>query len=277
MSVVTTPAVLLRSFNYSETSRILRLYTLDLGLVGVMAKGIRKGGAQGRGGLETFSQGDLTLYIRPTRDLQTFKEFALRASGKGLGRDVLRFAAASLLAELVLVHAGSEPSPEVFGRLTAGLSRIEEVERNDVVAALLNEGWMLVAALGYQPQLDPCVHCGTSLLDSDLGRFDFGAGGVRCSSCAVEIAGPMIGPGARKQLGALIQGSTEAAITKPKAHLQLLHDFTVYHVSDSKALQSLRFLASVEHLDVDMAPGTSADVVMEAETVRSSEPDQDES
>ena len=272
---MTTPAVLLRSFNYSETSRILRLYTLDLGLVGVMAKGLRKGGAQGQGGLQTFSQGDLTLYMRPTRDLQTFKEFALRTSGKGLGRDVIRFAAASLLAELVLVHAGSEPSPEVFGRLTAGLSRIEEVERNDVVAVLLNEGWMLVAALGYQPQLDPCVHCGTSLLDSDMGRFDCGAGGVRCSSCAVEIAGPMIGPRARKQLGALIQGFTEAAITKPKAHLQLLHDFTVYHVSGSKALQSFRFLASVAHLDVDMAPGTSADVV--TETVRSSEPDQDES
>ena len=262
MSVVTTPAVLLRSFNYSETSRILRLYTLDHGLVGVMAKGIRKGGGQGRGGLETFSQGDLTMYMRPTRDLQTFKEFSLRESGKGLGRDVLRFAAASVLAEFVLIHAGSEPSPEVFERLTSGLRRIEQVERDHVLAALMNEGWMLVAALGYEPQLDPCVHCENALTDSDLGRFDFGAGGVRCPDCAVDIAGPMIGPGAREQLAALVQGPTDLPITKPKAHLQLLHDFTLYHVSGSKALQSFRFLASVARLDLttvpDGLPGTEA-------------------
>ncbi len=271
MSVVTTPAVLLRSFNYSETSRILRLYTLDLGLVGVMAKGIRKGGGQGRSGLETFSRGDLTLYVRPTRDLQTFKEFALRESGGGLGRDVVRFAAASVLAELVLAHTESEPSPEVFGRLIAGLKRVEEVERDDVVAALLNEGWMLVSALGYQPQLDPCVQCANPLTDSDLGRFDFGAGGVRCPVCAVEIAGPLIGPGAREQLDALLQGPTDLPITKPKAHLQLLHDFTVYHVSGSKPLQSFRFLVSVAQLEVDTSPGGAVDAPGEEESGRSAE------
>ncbi len=272
MSLVTTPAVLLRSFNYSETSRILQLYTLDLGLVGVMAKGIRKGGGQGRSGLDTFSRGDLTVYVRPTRDLQTFKEFAPRQRGKSLGRDVLRFGAASVLAELVLAHAESEPLPEVFDRLTAGLERLEEVVLDQVVTALLNEGWMLVAALGYQPQLDPCVHCGNPLTDSDLGRFDFGAGGVRCPTCAVEIAGPLIGPGAREQLQALLEGPTDLPITKPKAHLQLLHDFTVYHVSGSKPLQSFRFLASVAQLDVDTSLGVNVGQNDE-EAVRSTDSD----
>ena len=271
VSAVTTPAVLLRSYNYSETSRILRFYTLDLGLVGVMAKGIRKGGGQGRSGLETFSRGDLTLYVRPTRDLQTFKEFDLRESGGGLGRDVVRFAAASVLAELVLVHAESQPSPEVFGRLTAGLKRVDEIRRDDVVAALLNEGWMLVSAFGYQPQLDPCVHCGNPLTEADLGRFDFGAGGVRCPGCALDIAGPLIGPGAREQLDALLQGPTDMPITKPKAHLQLLHDFTLYHISGSKALQSFRFLASVAQLEVDTFPGVGADAPTDEEKIPSTD------
>ena len=81
MSVVSTPAVLLRSFNYSETSRVLRLYTKDLGLVSVMAKGVRRRGARGHGALDTFSRGELTAYVRPTRDLQTFKEFAVEEAG----------------------------------------------------------------------------------------------------------------------------------------------------------------------------------------------------
>ena len=253
---MTTPAVVLRSFPYGETSRILRLYTLDLGLVGVMAKGVRKGSARGRGAVDTFSRGDLTLYVKPTRDLQTFKEFALRESGQGLGRDVVRFASASVLAELVLAHVGSEPNAEVFERLTGGLKRIEAENRDGVVRALLNEGWMLVSALGYQPQLDPCVHCGAPMMDTDLGRFDFGAGGVRCADCAVEIAGPLVGPGAREQLEALLGGTTDAPLTKPKAHLQLLHDFAMYHVAGSKPLQSFRFLASVAGLGLDTASDT---------------------
>ena len=104
MSVVSTPAVLPRSFNYSETSRVLRLYTKDLGLVSVMAKGVRRSGARGQSGLDTFSRGELTAYVRPTRDLQTFKEFAVEEAGGSLGRDVLRFAGASVLAKCVRDH-----------------------------------------------------------------------------------------------------------------------------------------------------------------------------
>ena len=62
----------------------------------------------------------------------------------------------------------------------------------------------------------------------------------------------MLGPGARDQLKTLLAGPRDVAITKPKAHLHLLNDFAVYHVSGSKALQSFRFLASVANLEVEM-------------------------
>ena len=76
MSVVSTPAVLLRSFNYSETSRVLRLYTKDLGLVSVMAKGIRRAGAHGQGGIDTFSRGGPAT-SRPSRSSRSKKRVRL--------------------------------------------------------------------------------------------------------------------------------------------------------------------------------------------------------
>lgn len=251
MSVVTTPAVLLRSLDYSETSRILRFYTLDLGLVGVMAKGVRRANAKGQGALQTFARGDVTLYVRPNRDLQTLKEFAARTSGRGFAQNVLRFAAASVLAELVLVHAGSEASPEVFERLTTGLQRLESEDEEGLIAVLLVEGWGLVAALGYRPQLESCVHCGRTLQGGDVGRFDFDAGGVRCPECSVDVGGPLVGPGARDQLLGLIEEGRSETLTKPRAHLQLLHDFTLYHLSGSKPLRSFRFLGSVVDFEND--------------------------
>ena len=245
MAIVSTPGVLLRSFNYGETSRVLRLYTRDLGLVSVMAKGIRRGGARGQAGFETFSRGEITLYLKPTRELQTFKEFSIEESGSALGRDLVRFAGASVLAEIVLAHGGPDPNPEVFARLTAGLRRIKNEEGRDVLPVVLGDGWMLVSALGYEPQLDPCVRCGRPLGGTGLGRFDFAAGGVCCPDCAVDVTGPRIGPGARKQLASLLQGVQLEALDRIQAHLQLLHDFSRYHLGGSKPLQSFSFLASV--------------------------------
>jgi DNA repair protein RecO (recombination protein O) len=249
MSVVSTPAVLLRSFNYSETSRVLRLYTKDLGLVSVMAKGVRRGGARGQGGLDTFSRGELTAYVRPTRDLQTFKEFAVEEAGGSLGRDVLRFAGASVLAEIVLLNAGPDPSPQVFERLINALRRIDAVPRARIIGAVLAEGWMLVTTLGYEPQIDLCVHCGRVLGATEVLRFDFSAGGVNCSDCASDHSGPRVGPGARQQLAALLQGTVPEALGKPRAHLRLLHDFVTYHISSSKPLKTFRIFGSVAGLD----------------------------
>ena len=249
MSVVSTPAVLLRSFNYSETSRVLRLYTKDLGLVSVMAKGVRRGGARGQGDLDTFSRGELTAYVRPTRDLQTFKEFAVEEAGGSLGRDVLRFAGASVLAEIVLLHAGPDPSPEVFEHFTKALRRIDAVPRAGIIGAVLAEGWMLVTTLGYEPQIDRCVHCGRAPGATEVLRFDFSAGGVRCSDCASDHTGPRVGPGARQQLAALLRGTAPEALGKPRAHLRLLHDFVTYHVSGSKPLKTFRVFGSVAGLD----------------------------
>ncbi len=249
MSVVSTPAVLLRSFNYSETSRVLRLYTRDLGLVSVMAKGVRRGGARGQGGLDTFSRGELTAYVRPTRDLQTFKEFAVEEAGGSLGRDVLRFAGASVLAEIVLLHAGPDPSPQVFERLKNALRRIDAEPLSGIIGAVLAEGWMLVTTLGYEPQIDLCVRCGRAPDATEVLRFDFSAGGISCSDCASDDSGPRVGPGARQQLAALLCGTAPEALGKPRAHLRLLHDFVSYHISGSKPLKAFRVFGSLAGLD----------------------------
>jgi DNA repair protein RecO (recombination protein O) len=249
MSVVSTPAVLLRSFNYSETSRVLRLYTRDVGLVSVMAKGVRRSGSRGQGSLDTFSRGELTAYIRPTRDLQTFKEFAVEEAGTALGKDVLRFAGASVLAEIVLLHAAPDPSPKVFQSLTGALRRIEVEHRMGIVGTVLAEAWMLVKTLGYEPQIDSCVHCGRTLGPSEVSRFDSSAGGVRCSDCAFDHSGPIVGPGARRQLTAFLQGTAPAAIRKPRAHLQLLQDFVTYHISGSKPLKTFRVFSALAGFD----------------------------
>src|SRR5690606_24660340 len=117
----------------------------------------------------------------------------------------------AVLAELVLRHAGEEPSPALFAALSGGLDRIAEAAGADVVPALLREAWGVVGAFGYRPALDACLQCGAPP-GGELARFDVAAGGVRCARCAGDRSGLRIGPVARAQLAALIDGETPPAL-----------------------------------------------------------------
>ncbi|MEX2091114.1 MAG: DNA repair protein RecO C-terminal domain-containing protein, partial [Pirellulales bacterium] len=82
----------------------------------------------------------------------------------------------------------------------AALDRLESVDDAVLPAAVLAGLWTVTEALGFAPQVEVCVRCGTDLGASDVGRFDLAAGGVRCPECAQGAAGPRIGPQARAQL-----------------------------------------------------------------------------
>jgi DNA repair protein RecO (recombination protein O) len=244
---LTTRAILLRTHPYGETSLVLRFFTRELGTVGVMAKGVRSRGSKRGTGLETFASGDLILYVKETRDLQTFKDFTNVRQRRGIPRHLLKFAGASVVGELVYRHGGESASPALFDALESVLDRLEAAEEDAVVSTVLAAGWWLVANLGYHPVLDTCVRCGSELEDDTMGRFDFSAGGVRGPCCSGTpdgtgaVAGPRVGPGARAQLAMLVEGAP-GPVTRPRAHAQLLSDFVTYHVSGTKPLESFRFL-----------------------------------
>lgn len=248
MAPVSTPAVLLRAHAYGETSRILRFYTQDHGLVSVMARGVRTRSGKGGTTLDTFATGELSAYVRPQRDLHTMKDFACTRSRTTLGRDVLRFAGASAVGELVVSHTDQEPHPEVFEALESGLDLLESVPLEQVATACLAGIWRVVVSFGFAPELDACVVCGEALGADDVARFDLSAGGVVCPACgegpAGAPAGPRVGPVARQQLRSLMAGVTDPPVTHPRRHLALASDFVSFHVA-TRPLKTLRFLGDL--------------------------------
>lgn len=253
MSLISVRAILLRSHPYSESSRVLRFLTDGGGLVGVMARGVRRSRGGSGSGLDTFAQGDLMYYMKETRELQTYKEFNVTHPRRGLGRDPRRMAGASVLAELVLRHTAEGETRSLFQTVADALDRLAEAGPDELVGRVLSEGWMLVDSLGFRPDLDHCVDCGSSLGDDEMSRMDLAQGGLLCPRCSGVGAGPgggsgvgpRVGPGARAQLRALLEGQVPAELTRPGAHLQLLSDFVTYHLAGSRPLDAFRVLAAL--------------------------------
>ncbi len=244
MTRVTTPAILLRSSPWSESSRVLRFYARELGLVAAMGKGVRRAASKGRGAIGVFTEGTAVVAVRPNRELQTLCEFAPARAHLGLARDFRRLAGASVAAELVLRHAGQESHSELYDVLAQGLERLGEAEAEGIVGEALALGWWIVGLLGFGPELNACTACGAEMEAEAMARFDVEAGGVRGPECGAPSGSRRIGPQARLQLATFLLGEVPAGLRRPAAHLSLLDDFVTIHMLGGRRLESFRFLDS---------------------------------
>ena len=108
MPLVTTPAIILHAFRYADTSKIVRLATRDHGVQSAIAKGASRPKSRFGASLQVLTAGVAHLYLRATTDLQTLSAFDVTEQHPGLATDLERYAAASVLAEVMLRCAPAE-------------------------------------------------------------------------------------------------------------------------------------------------------------------------
>jgi DNA repair protein RecO (recombination protein O) len=242
MSATATDAIVLQSFPYGETSRIVRLLTRSAGVHSAIAKGALRPRSR-YAMMEPFAEGAATLYIRDTRDLQTLGAFDLTRSRQGLGRDLLRFGGASLIAELVLRTASEESHPELYAAVAAGLDRLLAVESDALEVSVLAVTWHLIAELGFTPVLDCCIACGHHIDPARDAMFDYAAGGLRCDGCAAGLPGRRIPARARAALVEFSRGQP-AKVGATEGHWRLLTRYLEHHILEGSPLRSLHFVAT---------------------------------
>lgn len=240
MPIVTSHSVVLQAFRYSDTSKILRLLTRDRGPVSVIARGALRPRSRLSGLLEPFAEGSATFYLKSNRDLHTLSGFELIRERQALGVDLSRFAAASVLCELVMRVAPREADPGLFDFLVAALDDLiaaPEDQARGVAAARI---WQLVALLGFGPSVAACVDCGRPPEPGQPARFDLAAGGLRCHRC--PQVGRYVGPDEVQALLTLASG--DPSVTPSPAHLTLLAEFIRWHAAEGSRIRSLDFFTA---------------------------------
>lgn len=243
MGLVTTPAVVLHAFPYSETSKIVRLATRRFGVQSAMAKGARRRRSGVGGRIEPFSEGQVHLYMRENRELHTLSSFDVERERFGLARPLSRFAAASALAELQLRCAPPAALPAAYDVLRTSLDRLVAVAASEIHAAALQALWQLVGALGFAPALNACVIDSEPIVEQGRIAFSLAEGGVLCRSCAqhrevVSLAGSDL-----RALRQLADGDSPLPTLSSRhaaAHRRLVARFIQTHLAEGRPLEALR-------------------------------------
>ena len=188
MSLVETPAIVLRSYRYSETSKVVRLATRDLGVQSAIAKGALRPRSRFGAGLELLSEGIAQLYFRETRELHTLGAFEVLDLRRTLATDLAAFAGAAALAEIMLNMAPAAPLPAAYDAFATALDALARAAP-DTADPLATRGvWRVLGALGFEPSLRSCVRDDTPIDQATGGEgttaFSTSEGGVLCSKCA---------------------------------------------------------------------------------------------
>lgn len=239
MTLVVTEAVVLHSFDYLESSRILRLMTRDAGIQSVLARGARSSRKRFGTSLDVFVQGTAEYSTRPGRDLSTLTAFDATRSRPELVADVSRFAGACVLAEMALRFSSDEPHPGLFDAFVSGLDSIGAADADETVSRTLGAAWHIVGELGFAPALDVCANCHAELPEDARTAFSHVAGGALCERCARLVPGTrQVPPEARAAMGEWLAGSPVQLSSAPegRAHQRLLREFLDQHLSEGKRL-----------------------------------------
>ncbi len=244
----TTGAVVLNSFDYGESDRIIVFYTEDHGKLRGMARGARRSRRRFVNNLEPLSHIRLTFFHRERSDLVRIEEARLMDAFPGLRGDIESLTRGYYLLELVSeTTREGQSNPRIYALLVDFLRMMEEDREAGPLPVFF--GIRLLRILGLMPHLSGCVVC-RDLPSGPGGRwavyFSSQKGGTVCSRCAGDIGASFrISPGTAKLLSMasrldtsrLVRLKTDDSLVRESE--RLLDDFITYHLG--KELKTKRF------------------------------------
>jgi DNA repair protein RecO (recombination protein O) len=174
--------LVIRTTDFSETSRIVTLCTRELGNVRALAKGGRRLRSNFESSLDLLTVCDIVLLRKSSGSLDLLTEARVRERFEPLRHDLSALYGAYYVAEMLGAWSQEDdPHPPLFD---AALATLRDLGKPEVLKGpcVAHFELVLLRELGYGPALEACAGCGVGLEGRNLA-FTAAGGGVLCPSC----------------------------------------------------------------------------------------------
>lgn len=177
-----TEGIVIGETRYKETSKILNIYTKDLGKISVLAQGALKPKSHLLATTQMFSHSE--FQFRKGKSFYYIQQADLIKSLYSLGENIERITWGFYILELMNKSVENEEKNEkFFSFLKKGLYTLSKLE-GDYLKFIVAYELKFISFLGYRPYIDRCVACNNRL--SGSLKFSINLGGALCSSCFSE-------------------------------------------------------------------------------------------
>lgn len=258
MSLEKSEAILLKAFNWSESSRTVVFFALDFGRIALVDKGGRSVKSR-RGRIMPMARQEVTFYLsrRETRgyvrEVELLEAFSVDKEGS-VGRLAYSSAATELLH---LLLPEEEPQPQLYHYYVSFLRHVQNAQKKALPSLFIAFFLRLLTGLGYHPSLGYCVACGkeaSRFAGKQTVYFAVDQGGMVCDAC--QRAGDYYIAFSGKSFGRLLELQTasldEAAsialgFKEAGTFLDALTAFMSSQIGVKSELKSLEFIEKLKN------------------------------
>lgn len=182
MATEKTDAIVIRLADFSESSRVVTLFTRDFGRISALAKGVKRLKSAFEAALDLLSDCHIVFIRKSSSGLDLLTEAQLRKRfrpGQGnLASLYCGYYVAELLAGLTEEY---DPHPKLFDLTRQTLERFQSNE--DPRLPLLQFELHLLREIGQLPEYSHCAVCNSPVRLGRPVRFWVSQGGLICSGC----------------------------------------------------------------------------------------------
>jgi DNA repair protein RecO (recombination protein O) len=189
--ICATPAIVLRTFDFRETSKIAVFFTRDYGKVKGVLKGIRRDPRKFGSSLPLLSLNHIVFYRKRHSEIHLVGQCDLLDDFEIRGDDLKSFSYAHFCSELTdLLMPLEDANAAVFALVLDFLRALKKPPQD-----MRNVFMIKVLALsGFRPHFDSCLSCETRLTSEAF--FSLKKGGLLCRKClSADFSSAAVLPG----------------------------------------------------------------------------------
>ena len=182
MGILSSEAIILRTYPLKETDKLVVAYTRKYGKVRGVARGSRRIRSRFSGRLEPLSWVELVAFEGRSQELVSIDKVEL-LKGYGLGmQDYQAYLRCSYLLELLMETVPEREANDSLFRLLLHVLPLLGDRHNSRLASVYFQIWHLKLA-GLLPSFAACGNCGAALSRSAGACCQSGAPGFFCREC----------------------------------------------------------------------------------------------
>ena len=169
--------IILNETNYSESSKILTIYTKDLGIISVISKGCKRLKSPLRAVSNRLGYCDFIISYKEN-GLSTLISADIKDNFKNILLDITNVSYSSYILDLTYQVAKQNEDPDIYTLLIETLKKINEGFNPEILTLILEIKYL--SYLGIDINVDGCSMCGST---ENIITLNVDKGGYICKEC----------------------------------------------------------------------------------------------
>ncbi len=176
MKIISVEGIVISSTPFKESSKIINIFTKDMGIIGCIAKGSKSLKSKLRLPSEKFAYGTFHMYYKEN-GLSTLIDGDIKNYFINIKSDIVKISYLTYICELASNVYKESNDNEVYNLMEQAILKIEDGLDPKIITNVLELQYLQY--LGINLNLDNCVKCGSS----KIVTLSLQKGGYVCANC----------------------------------------------------------------------------------------------